>query len=79
MAEYNGKERRADYHELKFQMELQRNERNEINKRLENLEKLGEQFETLKNDIRWIRRIAQAIGAIILYLFGDTIKKNIGL
>lgn len=77
-----GEERRADYADFvtaKIKVESMQQEIITLNSRIEHLEKVADKFEILQHDIKWIRYIAQGIGAIVVFLFGDVIKKKLGL
>lgn len=68
-------ERRHDYPELvetKFKVDA-------LIERVEHLERVADNFENLARDIAWVKRISQGIGAIAVFLFGESLKKKIGL
>jgi hypothetical protein len=43
------------------------------------LEKLGEEFEKFKVDLKWTLAISKVIVAAFVFLTGDAIKKKVGL
>lgn len=50
-----------------------------LNTRIEHLEKLGEEFEKFKVDLKWTLAISKVIVAAIVFLTGDELKRKMGL
>lgn len=73
------KERRREELEANERIGYLIKENQVLNARIENLEKLGEDFKAFKVDLRWTLAISKAIVAVLVFLLGDQIKSKIGL
>lgn len=73
------KERRKEELEANERIGYLIKENQVLNARIEKLEKIGEDFEKFKVDLKWTLAISKVIVAVIVFLTGDSIKHKLGL